>query len=200
MYHVNADNRFPYWVCGGQQESGSACVASRGELGRDDRARLAHGRRARVRLRRSRSAAPRHLLRRQGREVRRAHRPDARSLADRAAVEAVSHRCARSRSPSITSTSAASTSDRTSSSRPTNGGQSWRAISPDLTRAHPGVPAVLGAFESDDPQHGAHRGVVYALAPSYVHAGTIWAGTDDGLVWITRDSRTRTGRTSRRRS
>ena len=31
---------------------------------------------------------------------------------------------------------------------------------------------------------GAHRGVVYAIAPSYVRAGTIWAGTDDGLVWI----------------
>jgi hypothetical protein len=46
---------------------------------------------------------------------------------------------------------------------------------------------VLGAFENDDPQKGAHRGVVYALAPSYVHRGTIWAGTDDGLVWITRD-------------
>jgi hypothetical protein len=68
-----------------------------------------------------------------------------------------------------------------------NGGQSWRVISPDLTRAHPGVPAVLGSFESDDPQKGAHRGVVYAIAPSRVRKGTIWAGTDDGLVWITRN-------------
>ena len=34
MYHVNADDRFPYWVCGGQQESGSACVSSRGDWGR----------------------------------------------------------------------------------------------------------------------------------------------------------------------
>ena len=33
MYHVNADNAFPYRVCGGQQESGSACVASRGNDG-----------------------------------------------------------------------------------------------------------------------------------------------------------------------
>ncbi len=33
MYHVNADDRFPYWVCGGQQESGSACVISRGDWG-----------------------------------------------------------------------------------------------------------------------------------------------------------------------
>ena len=33
MYHVNTDNRFPYRVCGGQQESGSACVLSRGDWG-----------------------------------------------------------------------------------------------------------------------------------------------------------------------
>ncbi|MCX6628339.1 MAG: hypothetical protein NTW28_12005 [Candidatus Solibacter sp.] len=33
MYHVNADNDFPYRVCSGQQESGSACIASRGNYG-----------------------------------------------------------------------------------------------------------------------------------------------------------------------
>ena len=51
---------------------------------------------------------------------------------------------------------------RTSFSLPRRRPAAGDAISPDLTRAHPGVPAVLGAFESDDPQHGAHRGVVYA--------------------------------------
>src|SRR5205814_723817 len=34
MFHVNADNAFPYRVCGGQQESGSACVQTRGDDGR----------------------------------------------------------------------------------------------------------------------------------------------------------------------
>ena len=33
MYHVNADNAFPYRVCSGQQESGSACISSRGNDG-----------------------------------------------------------------------------------------------------------------------------------------------------------------------
>src|SRR5438067_3925261 len=33
MYHVNADNAFPYRLCSGQQESGSACVSSRGNDG-----------------------------------------------------------------------------------------------------------------------------------------------------------------------
>jgi photosystem II stability/assembly factor-like uncharacterized protein len=33
FYHVSTDNAFPYRVCGGQQESGSACVSSRGAWG-----------------------------------------------------------------------------------------------------------------------------------------------------------------------
>jgi hypothetical protein len=33
FYHVSTDNAFPYRVCGGQQESGSACVSSRGDDG-----------------------------------------------------------------------------------------------------------------------------------------------------------------------
>ena len=41
MYHVNADNAFPYRVCGGQQESGSACVASRGQRRHDHVPRMA---------------------------------------------------------------------------------------------------------------------------------------------------------------
>ena len=56
FYHVNTDNRFPYWVYGGQQESGSAGVASRSDYGaitwRDWRT---VGRRG-IRLRRARSA------------------------------------------------------------------------------------------------------------------------------------------------
>jgi hypothetical protein len=34
FYHVSTDNAFPYRVCGGQQESGSACVQSRSDDGR----------------------------------------------------------------------------------------------------------------------------------------------------------------------
>ena len=41
FYHVSTDNAFPYRVCGGQQESGSACVSSRGDDGTDHRARMA---------------------------------------------------------------------------------------------------------------------------------------------------------------
>ena len=59
FYHVITDNQFPYWVYGGQQESGSAGVASRGPRRPDHLPRLASRRRRGVRLRRPRSAATR---------------------------------------------------------------------------------------------------------------------------------------------
>ncbi len=66
-----------------------------------------------------------------------------------------------------------------------NGGQSWSVISPDLTREHSEVPANLGAFTSLDPEHGNHRGVIYTIAPSFKRVNLLWAGTDDGQIWVT---------------
>ena len=67
----------------------------------------------------------------------------------------------------------------------TDGGNSWQTISPDLTRENPGVPASVGTLvpKGADKQ----RGVIYALAPSFKNINTLWAGTDDGLIWQTRD-------------
>lgn len=59
--------------------------------------------------------------------------------------------------------------------RTTDGGLRWERISPDLSR-----PA-----SQNQPQQAG--GSVSTLAPSYQEANTIWAGTDDGLVYITRD-------------
>ena len=64
LYHVTADNAFPYRLCSGQQESGSACVASRGATGARSRCASGPGRRRRVRLRRAGPARSRHRLRR----------------------------------------------------------------------------------------------------------------------------------------
>jgi len=69
-----------------------------------------------------------------------------------------------------------------------DGGKTWTQISPDLTRADPGEPATLAKFASVDPLNGKHRGVVYSLSPSYIDKDLIWAGTDDGLLWVTRDA------------
>ncbi len=72
--------------------------------------------------------------------------------------------------------------------RTDDAGQHWRPISPDLTRPDPPVPSTLDAATIADHQYtGARRGVVYAIGPSPRDASDIWAGTDDGLVWRTRD-------------
>ena len=71
--------------------------------------------------------------------------------------------------------------------RTADGGNSWQIMSPDLTREDPGVPANLDAATAADAPKGKRRGVVYTIGPSYVRAGEIWAGTDDGLIHLTQD-------------
>jgi photosystem II stability/assembly factor-like uncharacterized protein len=68
-------------------------------------------------------------------------------------------------------------------------GKTWQKISPDLTRLNPPVPATLDpltAKDIDQPMT-ARFGVVYTIGPSPLQATTIWAGTDDGLIHVTRD-------------
>ena len=69
-----------------------------------------------------------------------------------------------------------------------NGGDHWTPISPDLTRPDPGVPATLDAVTAADTEgRGSRKGVIYAIGPSPLSDKDIWAGTDDGLVWRTRN-------------
>ena len=68
-----------------------------------------------------------------------------------------------------------------------DGGNSWRTIGPDLSRSDSSVPATLDAPTVADNDGGTRRGVVYTLAPSPLAPGLLWAGTDDGLVHVTRD-------------
>ena len=68
-----------------------------------------------------------------------------------------------------------------------NGGDSWEKISPDLSREAWDIPASVGIYNTAELQKMKRRGVVYALAPSYQDINTIWAGTDDGLIHITKD-------------
>jgi hypothetical protein len=70
----------------------------------------------------------------------------------------------------------------------TSGGSEWEIVSPDLSRERPEVPESIGDFATEDLARMPRRGVIYAVAPSPLDAGTIWAGTDDGLVHLTRDS------------
>jgi photosystem II stability/assembly factor-like uncharacterized protein len=69
--------------------------------------------------------------------------------------------------------------------RSTNRGNSWQKISPDLTGADPKA-SQDGPLTIENAKARGH-GVVYTIAPSPVSAGEIWAGTDSGLIQLTRD-------------
>ena len=185
FYHVIADDRFPYRVFGGQQESGSAEVASRGNDG-------------------AISFRDFHPV---GTEEYGYVAPDPHHpwLIYGGKTTVYDERTGQTQDVSPTYDRTTYRFDRTNplvwdrvdgttlylglnvvfATR--DGGHSWSVISPDLTREAPGEPATLAHFAADDPKNGKHRGVVYSLAPSYVDRTTLWAGTDDGLVWITRD-------------
>ncbi|MGA9852838.1 MAG: hypothetical protein WBR15_07910 [Gammaproteobacteria bacterium] len=62
-----------------------------------------------------------------------------------------------------------------------DGGDHWRKISPDLT-AHPGKPPL-------PPPEGVHHGdAIESLSPSSVQAGVIWTGSNNGVIYLTRDA------------
>ncbi len=68
-------------------------------------------------------------------------------------------------------------------------GRTWEKISPDLARLNPPVPSTLDPVTAKDidQQMTSRFGVVYALGPSPIQATTVWAATDDGLIHVTRD-------------
>ena len=68
-------------------------------------------------------------------------------------------------------------------------GKSWQKISPDLSRVNPEVPKTLDpatAKDIDQPMKDRF-GVVYTISPSPLDAKMVWVGTDDGLIHVTRD-------------
>lgn len=69
----------------------------------------------------------------------------------------------------------------------TNDGQSWEKISPDLTYADPETLGKTGGVITMDMNGPEIYATVFALAPSSHDINTIWAGSDDGKIHITRD-------------
>ena len=69
----------------------------------------------------------------------------------------------------------------------TNEGQSWEQISPDLTYNDSTTLGVSGGVITRDMNGPEIYGTVFALAPSYQDVNIIWAGSDDGLLHITKD-------------
>jgi photosystem II stability/assembly factor-like uncharacterized protein len=69
----------------------------------------------------------------------------------------------------------------------TDEGQSWTAVSPDLTRNDKSTQASSGGPITKDNTAVEYYGTIFAAAESPVEAGVIWTGSDDGLIQVTRD-------------
>jgi photosystem II stability/assembly factor-like uncharacterized protein len=186
FYHVITDNQFPYWVYGGQQESGSAGTASRsdwGEISFRDWHPVGTEEYGYV------APDPLHPNLIYGGKATRFDMITGQTQD----VSPVILRTGKFRfnrtAPLIFSPAAPHTLYLGSNVlfKTTDAGHSWQIISPDLTREDPGVPPNIGDLIASDPAQGKHRGVIYSLAPSPLDANLIWAGTDDGLIWLTRD-------------
>ncbi len=68
----------------------------------------------------------------------------------------------------------------------TNSGQSWTVASPDLSRQDPSRIVSSGGLIGDNLGQ-FYDEVVFAIAPSQIQKGLLWAGTNDGKVWYTSD-------------
>lgn len=70
----------------------------------------------------------------------------------------------------------------------TNDGQSWQKISPDLTKHDPKTLGDSGGPITHDMNGPEIFATIFTIAPSRKEPNTIWTGSDDGLVYITRDA------------
>ncbi|TQV77214.1 glycosyl hydrolase [Aliikangiella marina] len=70
----------------------------------------------------------------------------------------------------------------------TNEGQSWEIISPDLTRNDPATLGPSGGPITKDNTSVEYYGTIFAALESYHEPGVLWTGSDDGLVYISRDA------------
>lgn len=189
LYHVQASNTFPYRVCGGQQESGSVCIAERGNDG-EITVRDWHP----VGAEEYGYVAPDPL------------HPDI--FYGAGTNDVTKFHWSTGQVQDVTPVPIRSAKYRFDRTQPVifspvdphvlyyaanvlfktiNGGHAWQTISPDLARPRPGIPSSLGTLAAADKNAANERGVIYALAPSFKSVNTIWAGTDDGLIWVTRD-------------
>lgn len=186
MYHVSTDSSFPYRVCGGQQESGSACVSSRSNDG-EITLRDWHP----VGVEEYGYVAPDPLdpdLIYGGKVTRYDRRTGQTANIGPKPLRPGGYRVLRT-APVVFSPLdphvlyfAANTVWKTR-----DGGATWQQISPDLTRRSWEMPASVGKYRGSETAKVTQRGVVYALAPSALDEGLIWAGTDDGLIQVTTD-------------
>lgn len=71
--------------------------------------------------------------------------------------------------------------------RSTNEGQSWEVISPDLTRNDKSKQGSSGGPITKDNTSVEYYGTIFAAMESPIQKGVFWTGSDDGMVYVTRD-------------
>ncbi len=186
FYHVATDNRFPYWVYGGQQESGSAGIASRGAdgqitfrdwhpVGAEEYGYVAPD--------------PLHPNLIYGGKISRFDwtTGQVRDVSPEP-VRAGKLRYVRTLPVIFSPVDPHVLYFGTNVLFKTvDGGDHWQTISPDLTRETYEEPPNVGIFSANETEKGKRRGVIYTVGPSFKSVNLIWAGTDDGLIQLTRD-------------
>ncbi|HEY9225306.1 MAG TPA: hypothetical protein VIP11_01580 [Gemmatimonadaceae bacterium] len=189
MYHVTTDNAFPYRVCSGQQDSGSACVDSRSMDGR-----ITFHDWHPVMIQEYGIAAP---------DPR---NPDIVFGSARTNVSRYDRRTGQKSSVGPSAEQRGTEFGRNVRTMPIafspvnpdvlfytsnvvwktlDRGKSWARISPDLARQRWAVPANAGKYASTVTP--APTGAITALSPSPRDVNILWAGTDDGNVQVTTD-------------
>ncbi len=187
LYHVSVTASFPYRVCAGQQESGSVCIESRGNDG-EITVRDWHP----VGVIEYGYVAPDpldpDLIYGAGRNVVSKFHWSTGQVQD---VTPIPVRDSDNRADRTEPLQFSPLDPHTlyyaanKLYRTRDGGVSWAAISPDLTRENPAIPPSVAALHTPGIEH--QRGVIYAIGPSSLDADLLWAGTDDGLLWRTSD-------------
>ncbi len=190
LYHVAADNAFPYRLCSGQQENGSVCISSRGNYGAiSDRDWLPVG------VDEYGYVAPDPLdpdIVYGGRSVTRFDRRTGQT----STVGPVAGRGGQGTFRSVrTMPVVFSDVDKRTLFFANNvlwktidGGAHWTQISGDLTRKTWEIPASVGKYAGDSAAKPQQRGVIYTVAPSRQDMLHVWAGTDDGAIQVTADA------------
>ena len=186
LYHVSADNAFPYNVYSGQQESGSVGIASRGNDGqitdRDWHPVSAEEYGYVV-------ADPLNSNIVYGGKISRYNKLTGQAQDISPDCHNGKYRFIRT-APIVFSPVDNKTLYFAGNVvfKTIDGGNSWDVISPDLTRTNYTIPASVGVYKTDTMRYMKPRGVVYTIAPSPVDENLIWAGSDDGLIHVTHNS------------
>ena len=189
FYHVSTDNAFPYNVYGGQQESGSVGIASRSNdgqitfrewhpVGAEEYGYV--------------EADPLNPDIIYGGKITRYNKKTGQ-------IQNISPQLSRSRNYRFIRTAPIVFSPVDKKTlyyagnvlfKTMNGGEKWDVISPDLSRPTTEVPENIGIYRSESLKKMPRRGVIYTIAPSPKDMKTIWCGTDDGLIHLTKNGGT----------